>query len=39
MPYTVLPLQRQRGRCMTARARRQGAAAILAPDTASSSQL
>ena len=37
--YRALPPWRQRGRCAIARARRQGAAAILAPETASSTKL
>ena len=37
--YRALPPLRQRGRCATARARRQGAAAIPAPETASSTKL
>ena len=36
--YRALPPQRQRGRDATARARRQGAASIPAPETASSSK-
>ena len=35
----VLPPQRQKGRCVTARPRKQEAAAIVAPETASSTKL
>ena len=39
LPFRALPPQRQRDRCVTARARKQGSSAILAPDTASSTKL
>ena len=39
MPFRALPPQRQRGRCTRARAGRQGATAIWAPETEASAKL
>ena len=39
MPFRALPPQRQRGRCVTARARKKGSSEFLAPETASSTKL
>ena len=39
LPFRAIPPWRQRGRCATARARSQGAAANLAPETTSSTKL
>ena len=39
LPYRTLPPQWQRGRCSTARATRQGAAAISSPETTSTTKL